>query len=182
MTAAAFFSSTANWQSPPGVWNFKGSSWKCLRGSLKSKSDGLWTACECTETSELIFFKRFSFSFMRQIEAGSFRGVWCFTSDPEEFTSEVQRVRGEQVTLPGGFVFCFLLGKETLNGKMMVKWQFSSRSWALVHDYRMTARAMRRRPAMKQQPWVVHLFENMVYVRYVAGLKSKNVPRELSNI
>lgn len=30
--------------------------------------------------------------------------------------------------------------------------------------------------------WVVHLFKNMVYVRYVAGLKSKNVPQELSNI
>ena len=42
-----------------GVWNFKGSSWKCLRGSIKSKSDGLWTACECTETSELIFLKIF---------------------------------------------------------------------------------------------------------------------------
>lgn len=182
MTATAFFSSTANRQLALGCETSKGQVGSASEEASKAKVMGCEQRVNARVTQSWFFF-RFSFSFMRQIEAGSFRGVWCCTSDPEEFTSEVQRVRGEQVTLPGGFVFCFLLGKETLNGKMMVKWQFSSRSWALVHDYRMTARAMRRRPAMKQQqPWVVHLFENMVYVRYVAGLKSKNVPRELSNI
>ena len=182
MTAAAFFSSTANRQSPPGVWNFKGSSWKCLRGSIKSKSDGLWTACECTGHSELIFLKIFfqlhetNWSWI--LQRGLVLHLWPWGV---HFRS-AESPRGTGDT-SGGICVLFLLGKETLNGKMMIKWQFSSRSWALVHDYRMTARAMRRRPAMKQQqPWVVHLFENMVYVRYVAGLKSKNVPRELSNI
>ena len=123
------------------------------QGSIKSKSAGLWTACECTGHSELLgldFSERFKLG-MRAWDklkldpsGGLVFHLWPLLS-LEEFTSEVQRVRGEQVTIPGEKVF-FLLGKETLNVKV------PRRSWALVHDSnRMTARAMRRRPAMKQQ-------------------------------
>ena len=50
---------------------------------------------------------------MRQIDAGAFRGFGVqplahpliLSLAHEEFTSEVQRVRGEQVTIPGEKVF-----------------------------------------------------------------------------
>ncbi len=133
------------------------------RGSIKSKGDGLWTTHECTGHSELLVLLLVRFlvfalhviwdESMRQIDAGAFRGFGVQPLAHPLILPWGVHVRSAESPRGTG---------DNSGGKGFFGW--GRRRWqsvflggfpdppALVHDSnRMTVRAMRRRPAMKQQ-------------------------------